>query len=67
MSEDYRIEGVETCSLRTHLDFCTMPRVYVLRKMNDGVLWRVKRPRSAGWEVGALVSLPRSEVLAAAF
>ena len=63
MSDEYRIEKVDSCRLLGHSDFITLPRIYTVRKLKGGEVYRIRLPLTRGWDIGAIIRLAHSQVL----
>jgi hypothetical protein len=63
MSDEYQIERVDSCRLLAHSDFITLPRIYTVRKLKNGEVFRVRLPLTRGWDIGAIVRLAHSQIL----
>jgi hypothetical protein len=66
MDEDYRIEDVVSCKPASHGDFFVLPQIYIVRKVKDGEIHRLKLPKKTEWKVGEIIRLPYSRVLLSA-
>jgi hypothetical protein len=63
MSDEYRIERVDSCRLLGHGDFITLPRIYTVKKLKTGEVFRVRLPLNRGWDIGAIIRLAYSQIL----
>jgi hypothetical protein len=66
MSDEYRIECVESCRLLGHGDFITLPRIYTVKRLKNGEIFRVRLPLNRGWDIGAIVRLAHAQILQSA-
>ena len=66
MVEAYRVEAVEAATPETRAEFLRLPRVYVLVRLRDGRVRRLRAPLQPGWRVGAQVELPETRFLGGA-
>ena len=63
MSEEYRIERVDSCRMTAHSDFFTLPRIYTVRKVKNGEVFQVRMPLNRSWDIGAIIRLAPSQIL----
>ena len=63
MSDEYRIERVDSCKLLGHGDFITLPRIYTMKKLKTGEMFRLRLPLNRGWDIGAIVRLAHTQIL----
>ena len=63
MADRYRVEAVEAAQPLSHADFLRLPRVYVLVRMRDGRVRRLRAPLQPGWRVGAVVEIAEARFL----
>lgn len=66
MSDEYRIERVDSCRLLGHSDFITLPRIYTVRRLLGGQVFRLRLPLTRGWDIGAIIRLAHAQILQSA-